>query len=153
MLAVSYVLGVKPAWLGKRELFRGPLGWLLRRLGGLPVDRSRRSDLVAQTVRHFAAVDQLFLVIPPSGTRGAATHWKSGFYHLARGAGVPIICAFLDYRRRVGGIGPILTPTDDLTADMDVIRDFYDGVTGKCPERTARVRLREEDAAPARRRA
>jgi 1-acyl-sn-glycerol-3-phosphate acyltransferase len=153
MLAVSYVLGVKPAWLGKRELFRGPLGWLLRRLGGVPVDRAKRGDIVAQAVRHFGVVDRLFLVIPPSGTRKRATHWKSGFYHVARGAGVPIICAFLDYRRRVGGIGPIIMPTDDVAADMDTIRAFYDGVTGKHPELTTTVRLLEEEPARPRRRA
>ena len=153
MLAVSYVLGVKPAWLGKRELFRGPLGWLLHRLGGLPVDRGRRGNLVADTVRHFAGVDQLFLVVPPSGTRKRATHWKSGFYHLARGAGVPIICAFLDYRRRVGGIGPTIVPSGDVVADMDAIRTFYAGVTGKYPALTTPPRLIEEDASPERRRA
>src|SRR5512140_1263233 len=88
MLAVSYVLGVKPSWLGKRQLFAWPFGALMRRLGGIPVDRDRRTKLVRQVIDHFAAVDQLFLVIPPSGTRRRATHWKSGFYHIARGAEV-----------------------------------------------------------------
>jgi 1-acyl-sn-glycerol-3-phosphate acyltransferase len=104
-------------------------------------------------VRHFAAVDQLFLVIPPSGTRHRATHWKSGFYHVASGASVPIICAFLDYRRRVGGIGPLIPPTGNVAADMAVIRAFYDGIAGKYPELTTPPRLLEEDDAPARQRA
>jgi 1-acyl-sn-glycerol-3-phosphate acyltransferase len=147
-LAVAYVLGVKPSWLGKRELFRWPLGWLLTRLGGVPVDRGARTNLVHQIVERFAAVDRLFLVIPPSGTRSRATHWKSGFYHIARGARVPLICTFLDYRRRVGGVGPVLEPSGDIAADMLVIRGFYEGVHGKYPERTTPARLPEEDAPP-----
>ena len=145
MLAVSYVLGVKPSWLGKRQLFRGPLGWLLRRLGGVPVERGQRTNLVQQVVDYFDTVDQLFLVIPPSGTRKRATHWKSGFYHIARGARVPIICAFLDYRRKVGGIGPTVVPGGNVRADMQSIRAYYAQVTGKYPALTTPVRLREEE--------
>lgn len=149
MLAVSYVLGVKPSWLGKRELFRGPLGWLLRRLGGLPVDRDRRTNLVQQVIEHFAEVDQLFLVIPPSGTRKRAEYWKSGFYHIAHGAGVPVLCSFLDYERKVGGLGPTIRLTGDVAADMEQIRTFYSCVTGRYPHLTTPVRLREEDEATA----
>ncbi len=145
MLAVSYVLGVKPSWLGKREMFRGPFGWLLRRLGGIPVDRGARSNLVQQAIACFAQSDRLFLVIPPSGTRSRAPYWKSGFYHIARGVGVPVICTFLDYRRRVGGIGPVLDTTGDVAHDMGAIREFYGGVTAKYPARTTPARLREED--------
>ena len=145
MLAVAYVLGVAPAWLGKRELFRWPFGGVMRWLGGISVDRSARRNLVQQVVDRFGAVDRLFLVIPPSGTRSRATHWRSGFYHIARGAGVPIVCAFLDYARKVGGIGPVLTPTGDVRADMHVIRRFYAPVSGRYPARTTPARLAEED--------
>ena len=145
MLAVAYVLGIRPAWLGKRELFRWPFGWLMRRLGGLPVDRGARQNLVQQAVDRFDAVDRLHLVIPPSGTRRRATHWRSGFYHIARGARVPIVCGFLDYRRKVGGIGPALTPSGDLAADMVDLRAFYADITGKFPASTTPVRLLEED--------
>jgi 1-acyl-sn-glycerol-3-phosphate acyltransferase len=88
-------------------------------------------------------------VVPPSGTRSRAPHWKSGFYHIARAADVPIVCAFLDYRRKVGGIGPVFTPTGDVVADMEPVRAFYAGVTARYPDRTTPVRLAEEDA-PAR---
>jgi 1-acyl-sn-glycerol-3-phosphate acyltransferase len=145
MLAVAYVLDIRPAWLGKRELFRWPFGWLMRRLGGVPVDRRARQDLVQQAVDRFDTVDRLHLVVPPSGTRRRATHWKSGFYHIARGARVPIVCAFLDYRRKVGGIGPALTPSGDLAADMDNLRAFYADITGRFPGSTTPVRLLEED--------
>jgi 1-acyl-sn-glycerol-3-phosphate acyltransferase len=145
MLAVSYVLGIRPAWLGKRELFRWPFGGLMRWLGGLPVDRRVRQNHVQQAVAAFAAADRLFLVIPPSGTRSRATHWKSGFYHIARGAQVPIVCAFLDYRRKTGGIGPVLMPSPSVAADMAEIRAFYAGVTGRFPALETPVRLLEED--------
>src|SRR5437773_1813123 len=101
MLAVAYVLGIRPAWLGKRELFRWPFGWLMRRLGGLPVDRGARQNLVQQAVDRFDAVDRLHLVIPPSGTRSRATYWRSGFYHIARGATAPLPGA----QRHEGGQG------------------------------------------------
>jgi 1-acyl-sn-glycerol-3-phosphate acyltransferase len=148
MLAVAYVLGMRPAWLGKRELFRWPFGGLMRRLGGIPVVRSRRRNMVQQVAERFAAADRLFVVIPPSATRSRAPHWKSGFYHIARAAGVPIVCAYLDYRRKVGGIGPVIMPSGDVRADMAAIRRFYETVVGKYPEQTTPVRLVEEEAAP-----
>jgi 1-acyl-sn-glycerol-3-phosphate acyltransferase len=145
MLAIAWVLDVRPAWLGKQELFRRPFGWFMRRLGGVPVDRTVRQNTVQQAVDRFDAVERLHLVIPPSGTRSRSTHWRSGFYHIARGAGVPIVCAFLDYRRKVGGIGPVLRASGDVAADMAHIRGFYVGITSKYPEMTTPVRLVEED--------
>jgi len=146
MLAVAWVLGVRPSWLGKREIFRFPFGGLMRWLGGLPVDRGVRANLVEQVAQRFAAADRLFLVVPPSGTRSRATHWKSGFFHIARTANVPIVCSFLDYRRKVGGIGPTIAASGVASADMALLRDFYGGVTGKYPALATPVRLVEEDA-------
>ena len=144
MLATAYALGVKPSWLGKRELFRGPFGWMMRRLGGIPIDRRAPQGFVREAVDRFAEVEELFLVIPPSGTRARADHWKSGFYYVARGAGVPIVCAYLDYAERVAGIGLVLAPSASVRADMDCIRAFYASKRGKYPEQTTPVRLREE---------
>jgi len=146
MLAVAYALGVRPAWLGKRELFRPPLGWILRRLGGISVDRRAPQGLVGEAVARFAQGGDLLLVIPPSGTRARAEYWKSGFYHVARGAGVPIVCAFLDYRERVGGIGLVLAPGVSMAADMERLRAFYATKQAKYPAQATPVRLREEDA-------
>ena len=117
----------------------------MRWLGGLPVDRSRSTDMVQQAVDRFAALETLYLVVPPSGTRKKAPGWRSGFYHVARGADVPVVCSFLDYGRRVAGIGFVFAPSGDIPADMDRVRKFYDGVRGKYPELTTPVRLREED--------
>jgi 1-acyl-sn-glycerol-3-phosphate acyltransferase len=147
MLAVSYVLGVRPSWLGKRELFRRPFGWLMRWLGGIAVDRDRRTNLVEQAAHRLREADRLFLVIPPSGTRSRAAHWRSGFYHIARTADVPILCAFLDYATKTGGLGPTLVPTGDLGADMDRLRLFYRDMRGKYPDNETPVRLSEEDVA------
>jgi 1-acyl-sn-glycerol-3-phosphate acyltransferase len=145
MLAIAYTLGVKPSWLGKRELFRWPFGRVLRWLGGIPVDRSGPQGLVGQAIARFAESEGLFLVIPPSGTRARAAHWKSGFYHVARGAAVPILCAYLDYPTRVGGIGLLLTPSGDVRADMDRVRAFYVSKRGKYPANATPVHLREEE--------
>jgi 1-acyl-sn-glycerol-3-phosphate acyltransferase len=147
MLAVSWALGVRPAWLGKRELFWWPLGSVLGWLGGTPIDRSRRGNVVEQAAARLRAAERLFLVVPPSGTRSRAPHWKSGFYHIARTARVPIVCAFLDYERKVGGIGPVFVPSGDIGADMDRLRVFYRDVRGKYPDNETPIRLSEEDAA------
>jgi 1-acyl-sn-glycerol-3-phosphate acyltransferase len=147
MLAVAYVLGIRPSWLGKRELFRWPFGWLMRALGGIPVDRAKRGNIVEQAAQRLREADRLFLVIPPSGTRSRAAHWKSGFYHVARTARVPIICSFLDYERKIGGVGPVFVPTSDLGADMDRLRVFYRDIRGKYPDNETPIRLSEEDAA------
>jgi 1-acyl-sn-glycerol-3-phosphate acyltransferase len=147
MLAVSWVLGIRPRWLGKRELFGAPFGWLMRWLGGIPVDRSKRGNLVEEAAKTFRETDGLFLVVPPSGTRSRAPHWKSGFYHIARTARVPVVCSFLDYDRKVGGIGPVFVPSGDMGADMDRLRVFYREIRGKYPEHETPVRLSEEDAA------
>jgi 1-acyl-sn-glycerol-3-phosphate acyltransferase len=146
MLAVAFTLGFRPRWLGKHQMFRRPFGGFMRWLGGIPVNRSSPHGLVDQTVAAFAASGGLMLVIPPSGTRAKRAYWKSGFYHIARQARVPIVLSYLDYRRRVGGIGPVLVPSGDLAADMDVVRAFYATVTPRHPAQAASVRLVEEDA-------
>jgi 1-acyl-sn-glycerol-3-phosphate acyltransferase len=146
MLATASVLGVRLSWLGKRDLFRGPMGPVFRRLGGLPVDRGAPQNLVRQAVEWFAGTPRLLLAIAPSGTRSRVAHWKSGFYHIARGAGVPVLCTFLDYGRKVAGVGPAIMPTGDVRADMDRIRAFYEGIAGRYPSLATPVRLREEEA-------
>ena len=150
MLAIAYRMGIRPSWLGKRQIFRKPFGRFMRWLGGIPVDRSKSTNMVGQVVERFGEIDRLFLVIPPSATRHKAAHWKSGFYHIARGANVPILLTFLDYSRKVGGIGPAVMPTGDVHADMDAIRAFYEGIQGRYPENQTPIYLPEEDPPKAR---
>src|SRR6185503_15172081 len=129
----------------KRESFRWPFGPLLRRLGGIPIDRGGGRGVVASTADVFRGGQPLALAIAPDGTRRALDYWRSGFYHIARAADVPLVLSFLDWGARRAGIGPTLALSGDVGADMDRIRAFYAGMVGRHPEQTSRVRLREED--------
>jgi 1-acyl-sn-glycerol-3-phosphate acyltransferase len=148
MLATSYVMRVPISWMGKQELFRPPFSWFMRALGGIPIDRSARKDRVAWAIEQFNRADRLVLAIPAEGTRGNVSYWKSGFYNIARGAGVPIGLGYLDFGRKVCGVGGYLMPTGDVRADMDRIRAFYKDIRGKYPAKESVPRLREEDAPP-----
>lgn len=130
-LMVAFVLRLRVYWMAKASVFAGPLGPVARWLGGIAVDRNASSNLVQKTVEAFAARERLAVIVAPEGTRGKVTHWKTGFYHIAHGAGVPIGLAYLDYARKVGGIGRMYTTSGDIEADMVEIRQFYSGVTGK----------------------
>jgi 1-acyl-sn-glycerol-3-phosphate acyltransferase len=137
-------MNVRVSWMGKESLFRGPMGTVMRGAGGIPVQRSRSSNLVDQMTRAFATSSSLVLTVPAEGTRSYVAHWKSGFYHIARAAGVPIVLGYLDYARRRGGFGPELIPTGNVREDMDEVRAFYTGISGKYPERFGEIRLKEE---------
>jgi 1-acyl-sn-glycerol-3-phosphate acyltransferase len=139
LMAMSLYLRIHAYWLGKRTLFRGPLGWLMRCLGGIPIDRESAHNLVDQAVQAFKEREDFVLGLTPEGTRGRTDHWKTGFYYIAQGARVRIQLVFIDYKRRVCGIGPILTPSGDLEADMRKIREFYRHVEPKFPNRRGRV--------------
>jgi 1-acyl-sn-glycerol-3-phosphate acyltransferase len=131
-LMVGFVLQLNMYWLGKASIFAFPFGGVMRWLGGLAVDRSKSTNLVAASAAALVAAEgSVQLVVPPEGTRGKTRHWKTGFYYIALQAQVPIVLAFLDYERKVGGLGPLFTPTGDVEADMRSIKAFYAGVKGK----------------------
>lgn len=139
-----WALGIRGRWLGKKELFRSPLqGFLLRALGGIPVDRSRRTGLVEE-VAELLKREDLVILITPEGTRGQAPYWRSGSYHLAQRAGVPIALGFLDARRKELGVGGYLQPSGDLQKDFAQIRAFYEDKVGLKPHRQGPIRLKEE---------
>jgi 1-acyl-sn-glycerol-3-phosphate acyltransferase len=144
LLALATVFDVRVSWMGKQQLFRGPMGRVMRRLGGVPVRRDRRNDLVRQMADVIEASDSIALVVPAEGTRSYVPHWKSGFYHIARTAGVPIVMGYLDFARKRGGFGPELIPTGDVGQDMDEIRSFYSDKTGRFPDQFGEIRLKEE---------
>lgn len=144
MLAAAYVLGVRPSWMGKHTLFGPPWGWFFRRLGGIPVDRRSPHSLVSQMAERFGESEELILAVAPEGTRGRVAFWKSGFYRIAVESGVPLGLCFLDYERKLCGLGPFLTPTGNVREDMDKVRDFYRRIRGKRPELQSEPRLREE---------
>lgn len=144
MLAMAWSLGVRLRWMGKASLFVFPLGGLFRALGGLPIRRDLRSNAVEQSVAQFALGHDLALAVPAEGTRASAAVWRSGFYHIARLAEVPILLGYLDYARKRGSVGPALSPSGDVRADMDRLRAFYADKVGLYPERFTVPRLAEE---------
>ena len=131
-LLVKVAVGVDIAFMGKRELFRGPLGWLLRNLGGIPIERSAAHGVVEQMLAKFAASPKLWLGIAPEGTRKRVAKWKSGFWHIARDAAVPIFPIAFDYATRSIVLGPLLEPSDDLDGDLARLRAWYAPFRGKC---------------------
>ena len=145
MLAFAAVFDLKISWLAKHSLFYPPMGWIMRMMGGIPIVRHKNSNVVEVMVQEFSTRSELVLAVPTEGTRARMEYWKSGFYHIAVGAGVPIVPSYLDYGNKRGGFGPALIPTGDLTADMDVLRELYCDKTGKYPELVSPVKLREED--------
>lgn len=131
-LMLAFALRLRVYWMGKQSLFRWPFGPLMRWLGGIPVNRSQAGNLVALSAAAMrAATGPMQLIVPPEGTRGRTRHWKTGFYFIAQQAGVPIVLAFVDYGRKVGGLGPVFVPTGDLEADMAAIKAFYAPIQGK----------------------
>ena len=144
MLATAYVMRVRISWFGKHTLFISPWGWFMRRLGGIPVDRRAPQSLVTQMAERFKSSDDLILAVPPEGTRRKVGLWKSGFYHIACQSGVPIGLGYLDYERKLCGLGMFVIPGEDLKEDMDQIRAFYRNIRGKHPNLESEPRLQEE---------
>lgn len=136
--------GIKLHWIGKDSLFRWPLGGAMRWLGGIPVDRRRRSNFVDQVVEVFDRSEDFVVAIAPEGTRSKSDYWKTGFYYIALGAGVPIALGYIDSREKTVGIGPSLTPSGDLQADFALIKKFYAGKQGVRPDLQGEVKLRAE---------
>jgi len=130
----AFAFNRKIYWLGKETLFRPLYGWFFRWLGGVRVDRQKPQGVVEQAVAMFNDRDEFILVISPEGTRKHVKRWKTGFYRIAVGAGVPILLCKLDYGRKAGVIGTLMTPTGDFAADMKLIREEYAGITARNPE-------------------
>ena len=131
-LMVAFALRLNVYWMGKASLFKPPFRGVMMWLGGIPVDRSQSNNLVAAssaTIMH--ATGPLQLIVPPEGTRSGTRYWKTGFYYIATGADVPIVMAYLDYDKKVGGLGPVFKTTGDIDADMAAIKAFFAQVKGK----------------------
>ena len=141
--AVHFQLRI--SWLGKHTLFKKPFGGFMRSLGGIPVIRHERTNLVQDLIQTYEEYDALALTVPPEGTRGHTEYWKSGFYQIAKGAGVPLLLSYLCYETKEGGFGPEVWTTDDVRSDMDKVREFYRGKVGKHAKLNSQIRLREED--------
>jgi 1-acyl-sn-glycerol-3-phosphate acyltransferase len=119
----------------KKEVFVFPVGILLKKLGGLPVARGKKNNMIDEVVKLFNEAESLVVVITPEGTRRLVRQWKKGFYLIALAAKVPIALGYIDYANKKGGVGPILYPSGDYDKDMAFINDFYHDKTGKHPEK------------------
>lgn len=124
-------LGLDLRILGKKELFWGPLGWLMRVLRVIPIDRSAPGGFVAQSIQAMRDADAMWIGLAPEGTRKRVDQWKSGFWKLAKGADVPVMLVYFHYPDRVIGIGPVIEMSDDMDADMAKIRAWYAPWQGK----------------------
>ena len=149
MLLLCWATGIEPRFLLKREAFRGPAGPVLRRLGGVAVDRSSPHGLVEQLAAEAHGSERMQIIVAPEGTRKRTRYWKSGFYRLAQQADLPICLAYCDARNKRMGFGPVFRPSGDIHADMDRIREFYADKSGVKFDRGTPPRLREEDEPPA----
>src|SRR5690606_18767002 len=134
MLLVVLKLRMKIYWMGKNSLFAFPFGALMRWLGGIPVDRSRHQNLVQQIVQRYQDNPQMVVLVPPEGTRSKVKEWKTGFYHIATNAGVPILMGYIDAARKEAGLADFFYPTGKIDLDMSAIRAFYATKTGINPE-------------------
>ena len=140
-LMTAWLVGVRFRFVAKDSLFATPLGPWLRRWGGIAVDRSGYTGVIARLAAEFAQHDDFKLVVAPEGTRSLAPRWKSGFYHLARAAEVPLALSFVDYRRRETGVGGYIDLTGDVTADMSRMAAFYADKTARRPENAGPIQL------------
>ncbi len=129
----SWIKELKVSLIIKKEAFFWPTGGLLRKVGGIPIDRSQKGNTVGQIAAMFKARDILYLGITPEGSRSLRGEWKRGFYFIAMEAKVPIVMSYIDFAKKEAGIGPVFYPTGDYEKDLAVIQDYYRGRIGKHP--------------------
>jgi 1-acyl-sn-glycerol-3-phosphate acyltransferase len=138
-IILAFAMKLDAHYIAKKELFRRPFSQLMKWSGGIPIDRLLSSHIVEQMILIFKEREKFVLALAPEGSRHRKDYWKSGFYHIALNAHVPILLAFIDYASKTGGAGPLIYPTGDLEQDMSIIRNFYLTVKGKHPENTSPV--------------
>ncbi len=147
LVVLAQSVGLSLSFLAKDSLFRGPQRRLLLRFGAIPIDRSGAHNVVTQLIEEFRRREELHLMIAPEGTRASSDYWRSGFYHIARGAEVPLVPGYMDYARKRAGLGSPFRLSGDVCADMDRVREFYAGLgcRARFPHQVGPIRLREED--------
>lgn len=133
-----YIFKMKLSFLVKKEAFDSPLGFFFRAVGGVPVDRASKNNLVEQAAKMFEEKESFILALAPEGTREHVAKWKTGFYYIALAAKVPIVCSYWDFENKTVGIGPTIQPSGNLEKDMEVILNFYRPIKGKHPEKGVR---------------
>lgn len=144
--ALTYVVATRNSvhFFAKHSLFWFPLGTLLSRLGGIPLDRSEATSAVQQAVDMFKSQESFYFALAPEGTRSLANGWKSGFYRIAREAAVPVFLGFIDYRNKRIGMQTRLDLSGDIDADLEICAEFYAAIEGRRPEKTSPVRIQKQ---------
>ena len=133
-LGFYWKYGIKFKVMMKKEFFKPVVGWILKKMGAIPVNRGHQNHLVEQMIDMFSQNEDTHLIICPEGTRKAVKHWKKGFYLIAEGANVPIVLGFIDYQKKRCGIERIFLPTGDYEKDLAEIWDYYKDIKAKHPE-------------------
>jgi len=126
-------LSLRVSWMGKKSLFKAPLGGIMKYLGGIPVYRDKNLGVVDQIAEAFRSSDKLILAITPEGTRSRREKWKTGFYFMAEKAGVPILPVSFDFKSKTIIFGTLLVPSGDFDADIKILNQFYSSANGKNP--------------------
>lgn len=140
MLA-KWGMGLPVNWVAKHSMFWGPFRPMFIAMGGVPLNREKTTGFIQKNVELFAQRENFILGLMPEGTRSKTDHWKTGFYHIAHGANVPIALAYLDYKNKVIGIGDVMKATGDICTDFEIIKDFYKNKTGYRPECQSDMRI------------
>jgi 1-acyl-sn-glycerol-3-phosphate acyltransferase len=136
---LSFVLfGLKGRYLVKKELFFPPLGWLLKWIGAIPVDRKSNNNLTEKAAKLFNTSESLYIVFSPEGTRSYNPNWKKGFYYIAQNANVPIYICYIDFKTKTGGFHSLFYPTGDVKKDIDYIKSVMKNYQGRFPENGVR---------------
>lgn len=138
MLAKS-AMSMPLNWVAKHSIFWGPFKYLFVAMGGIPLNRDTTQGFIQKNIEIFQQREHFVLGLMPEGTRSKADHWKSGFYHIAQGAGVPIAFAYMDYSKKIVGVGKVIQPSGDMQADMEIIREFYSDKIGRHPEKQSEI--------------
>lgn len=140
-ILAAKALKLEIAWIGKHTLFRWPYGWFFRAIGGIPVHRDESRNLISQIAAIIDAADELVMAVAPEGTRSKTDHWKTGFWHIAKAAKVPIALAYLDFGKKQVGLGGTFYPSDNIEKDFDLIRNYYKDHRGKNPANESLIQL------------
>jgi len=144
MLMAKFAYGLEVRYLGKHTLFAPPFGWFFKALGGLPVVRHENQDIVDQIVSLINASDNIYLALSPEGTRSYTPYWKTGFYHIALRANIPIVMFYLDTRTKTIGFSDLLPVSGDMEADFQKINEYYKGKEGFIPENASIIQTKQK---------
>lgn len=125
---------VNAKFLIKKELFFPPFGWLLKAMGGIPVDRKKKNNMTEMASRYFQENEKIYMVFTPEGTRSYNDNWKKGFYYIAQTAKVPIYIGYIDYKRKIGGFHSLFEPTGNVDKDIKHIKEVLSQFSGRFPE-------------------